>query len=98
MNDSITESVALKAIVRGRVQGVSFRYFVMRHASRLGLKGYVRNLPDGVSVELYAEGSDQALKELLKYLWQGSSRARVGSVEEAWTKASGSFSSFTIIS
>ncbi|MCL6553967.1 MAG: acylphosphatase [Firmicutes bacterium] len=50
--------------VRGRVQGVGFRFFVARHARELGLAGWVRNLPDG-RVELVAEGPQAAVDALL---------------------------------
>lgn len=43
-------------LVRGVVQGVGFRAFVRRHARKLGVKGFVKNLPDGFTVEIVAEG------------------------------------------
>ena len=47
---------AARYVVRGRVQGVGYRYFVLRQAEELGLAGFARNLPDG-SVEVIAEGA-----------------------------------------
>ena len=55
----------LYALVHGRVQGVYFRAFVQRHAQALGLSGWARNLPDGATVEVVAEGSRAALDGLL---------------------------------
>ncbi|MFC1713416.1 acylphosphatase [Candidatus Poribacteria bacterium] len=51
----------------GRVQGVSFRYYVRKRAIALALKGYVRNLADG-RVEILARGSRESLDELVSYL------------------------------
>ncbi len=70
-------------VVRGRVQGVGFRYFVHRNAARLGLAGHARNLPDG-SVEVVAAGKQEALVELETLLRRGPSMAQVAdvSVEE----------------
>lgn len=67
--------------VRGRVQGVGFRWFVMVEAGRLGLEGYVRNLPDG-AVEVVARGTREAVKELEEALSRGPSMARVDGVEK----------------
>ena len=67
-------------IIRGRVQGVGFRWFVMSEAERLELGGYVRNLPDG-SVEVVSRGSDEALDRLERRLKLGPPAARVEQVE-----------------
>jgi acylphosphatase len=62
------------------VQGVGYRYFVMREADRLGLHGYARNLPDG-RVEVVAEGDAAALGALESALQRGPSFAEVAGVE-----------------
>jgi len=67
--------------VRGRVQGVGFRWFVMGVAERLGLEGYVRNLPDG-SVEVVARGTREAMDELERALARGPATARIDGVEK----------------
>jgi acylphosphatase len=67
--------------VRGRVQGVGFRYFVERVATELKLTGYTRNLDDG-RVEVYAVGSAASLAELSQRLWKGPRFADVRGVEE----------------
>ena len=72
---STVQLASLRAVVRGRVQGVFFRDFVRRHADQLNLRGYVRNLPDG-GVEVVAEGERPALERLLEYLKEGPPAAR----------------------
>lgn len=68
-------------LVKGRVQGVGFRWFVMREAGRLGLRGYARNLADG-SVEVVAAGPVAALEDLERALRTGPALARVDHVEK----------------
>ncbi|GIV78881.1 acylphosphatase [Litorilinea aerophila] len=85
----------LTAIVHGRVQGVNFRYFTLQEARRLGLTGWVANRPDG-TVEVVAEGPEDALASLERWLHRGSPAARVERVEVQWSPASGEFSRFQI--
>ena len=67
--------------MRGRVQGVGFRYFAQRAAAGLGLRGYVRNLDDG-RVEVYAAGGREQLDELAGMLHRGPRWADVRGVEQ----------------
>jgi len=69
----------VRAIVSGRVQGVSFRAFTIREAEALGLTGWVRNLGDG-TVELEAQGDDAKVRALLAWCARGSPAARVTGV------------------
>ena len=69
-------------LVRGRVQGVGFRWFVLQEAERLGLGGVVRNLRDG-SVEVLGEGGPEAMAELERTLRRGPRLARVDAVEKS---------------
>jgi acylphosphatase len=71
---------ACRFLVRGRVQGVGYRYFVLRKAEALGLSGFARNLPDGV-VEVVAEGDERTLVELETLLKEGPAFASVSHVE-----------------
>ncbi len=75
---------ARRAVVRGAVQGVGFRWFAERNARSLGVRGWVRNRPDG-AVETVAEGDEKAVGEYLARLSRGPSGARVDEVvvEEA---------------
>jgi acylphosphatase len=72
--------MVLHAIVKGRVQGVGFRYYVLRAAEKLKLNGWVRNRPDG-AVEVEVEGDDDALYEMEQALWKGPHFSRVEDVE-----------------
>jgi acylphosphatase len=72
---------ARRYFVRGRVQGVGFRWFVQKSAAGLGVRGYTRNLDDG-RVEVYAIGSPEQLNELNGLLWKGPRMADVRSVDE----------------
>jgi len=67
--------------VRGRVQGVGFRYFVQRKAVELGLDGWTRNLDDG-TVEVYAAGPPERLSDLAAALHVGPRMAEVRGVDE----------------
>ena len=72
--------MARRAVVRGVVQGVGFRFFAERSARALGVRGWVRNRPDG-SVESVAEGDDAAVEEYLRRLERGPAGARVDDVD-----------------
>ncbi|HWO94469.1 MAG TPA: acylphosphatase [Dehalococcoidia bacterium] len=72
---------AIRATVRGRVQGVGFRDFVLRRARTLKLRGWVRNGDDGRSVEVWAEGDEDALQTFRADLARGPALARVDEVE-----------------
>lgn len=85
----------LEAIVRGRVQGVGYRVFVIREAMSRGLVGWVANLPDG-AVRTIAEGSPEALESFLGRLREGPPAARVDDVLVAWPPSTGEFSSFSV--
>ena len=67
--------------VRGRVQGVGFRYFVEKAATQLAIRGWVRNVDDG-GVEVYAAGTDAQLSELSGLLWKGPQWSEVRGVDE----------------
>jgi len=73
---------SVRFVISGRVQGVFFRASTRNEARRLGLHGHARNLSDG-RVEVIAYGSDEALRELEQWLWQGPPAAQVDDVVRA---------------
>ena len=91
-----TGLAAVRAVVRGRVQGVGFREFVLNRARFLAVSGYVRNLPDGRSLEVVAEGSRPELEQLLKYLHEGPRLSRVDAVESDWGEPTGAYDGFGV--
>jgi acylphosphatase len=71
---------AVRLVIKGRVQGVGYRWWAVQTARRLGLDGWVRNRRDG-TVELVAVGPDEALEALIWACRQGPSAAQVASVD-----------------
>ncbi|OGO14440.1 MAG: hypothetical protein A2Y93_14195 [Chloroflexi bacterium RBG_13_68_17] len=88
-------SQRVHVIIHGRVHGVGYRFFVVEEAHRQGVRGWVRNLPDG-TVEAVAEGARPALDGLLAALADGPSGARVTDVAVRWETASGEFEDFRV--
>lgn len=86
----------LEAVVRGRVQGVGYRAFVLDRARALGLTGWVANRDDG-SVELVAEGPRDDLDRLLVALRAGPPMSRVDTVAELRGSPTGDFTRFGVV-
>jgi acylphosphatase len=84
------------AEVRGQVQAVGFRYFVVDQAQHAGVRGFVRNLYDGRSVEVVAEGQRADLEALLVRLREGPPGAQVDAVDTKWMLARGHFRGFGV--
>ncbi|AHF80903.1 acylphosphatase [Thermococcus paralvinellae] len=74
--------------IYGRVQGVGFRWSMQREARKLGVHGWVRNLPDG-SVEAVIEGERERVEALIGWAHQGPPFARVTRVEIKWEDPKG---------
>jgi acylphosphatase len=89
----MTQAQRLKAVIKGEVQGVGFRWAVQRQAGRLGLTGYAENLPDG-SVRVEAEGEPDRLDQLEAFLHQGPQWAEVAAVDSQRQSATGEFHRF----
>jgi len=87
---------AFRAIVRGYVQGVGFRYSAVRMADKIGnITGYIRNLPNG-TIEVVAEGPEEKLNEFLDWLHHGPSSAIVERVDVEWQPYLGQYNSFIV--
>lgn len=87
----------VRLLVSGRVQGVAFRWWVVRAAQELRLTGWVKNLDDG-RVEIVAEGKKQKLTKLNELIKEsgGPTFAKVKNVDADWGKATGDFEDFEI--
>ena len=83
-------------IIKGKVQGVSFRYFTLKQARELEITGWVQNKPNG-NVEAFAHGDKTNLELFITKLQQGSSFSRVDNVILNWELAEKNYSDFSII-
>ena len=92
---SKSEIHARRFVVRGRVQGVGFRFFVEREAHMLGIAGWVRNNFDG-TVEVLAMGTREQLMGLRSRLREGPRAARVDAVDESEAKPIPGLTAFRI--
>ena len=90
-----TMMVRAHVFVTGRVQGVFFRSETELQARKRGVKGWVRNLPDG-RVEAVFEGEEEGVKKLLEYCDHGPVGARIENVEVVWENYSGEFRDFKV--
>lgn len=95
MTRSPDDPIAKRFMVRGRVQGVGFRWFVEREAHMLKIAGWVRNNPDG-TVELFAQGTRDQLAGLHSRLREGPRAARVDEVEVTESDPTPGLTSFQI--
>lgn len=90
------EMKRLHAIIHGRVQGVSFRYYTTQKANSLDIVGWVHNRSDG-TVEVTAEGTEGDLDTLERWLHEGSPHAKVEEIYITWDDATGEFSEFRTV-
>ncbi|GHF88627.1 acylphosphatase [Streptomyces thermodiastaticus] len=92
----MSEDVRLVAWVRGRVQGVGFRWFTRACALEIGgLRGFALNLDDG-RVQVVAEGPKEGCEQLLAWLKDGDTPGRVDGVTEIWDTPRGGYDGFAI--
>lgn len=85
----------VRVIFKGRVQGVSFRFFTEGTAAELGVNGYVKNLPNG-SVEALFEGAKHLVEEAIRICRQGPPHAHVEDAEITWEPYAGEFRGFSV--
>jgi acylphosphatase len=90
-----SSTLARRFVVRGRVQGVGFRWFVEREAHLLQISGWVRNNPDG-TVEVLAQGTRDQLAGLHSRLHEGPRAARIDDVEVSEAEAIPGLTSFQV--
>lgn len=86
---------SLHCVIRGRVQGVFFRAFIVEQAQALDVKGWARNLPGG-KVEVVAQGEVPVLEDFASQLRQGPPLARVDAVEVQWADHETVYKNFQI--
>ncbi len=91
----MSEWVQGRLILRGRVQGVGYRYFVLRKAQEFEVTGVVRNLPSG-EVEVVAEGRREEIERFFEEVKQGPVSAYVSSAKEEWFPFSGLYHDFRV--
>ncbi|MDX9858933.1 MAG: acylphosphatase [candidate division Zixibacteria bacterium] len=89
------QTAAAELHITGLVQGVGYRYFCSREASRLGITGWVKNLSDG-SVRVMAEGERQDIETLIERLRVGPFGAHVDTIEITWRSPGGCYDTFAI--
>ena len=82
-------------IVKGVVQGVGYRFFVLHQARLYKIKGYVRNLPDG-TVEVVAEGEAGLVRDFIEMLRIGPLSAHVTGVDVKWDQQDSGFADFRL--
>jgi len=82
--------------ISGKVQGVGFRYFVLRQAQELGITGWVSNKPNG-DVEALAQGEKADLEQFIAKVKEGPSFSRVEDVSLNWVKEAEQYFGFEII-
>ena len=92
----MADKASIKVLVHGRVQGVYFRDFTCRKAAEFDLSGYVKNLSDGRSVEVFAEGEKESLEKLVSHLKIGPPGAAVEEVTTSYGDYTGIYNGFTI--
>ena len=81
----------------GRVQAVAYRAFCADTAMRLHVDGYARNLTDGRTVEVVAEGDEPTLRSFIERLREGPPQSLVAEVEYRWEDATGEFHGFEAV-
>ncbi|HSQ78175.1 MAG TPA: acylphosphatase [Nitrospirota bacterium] len=95
MGDRKSENLRAHVIIQGLVQGVFFRASTREKALQLGVRGWVRNLPDG-GVEAVFEGEKKKVEEVVAWCYKGPPGARVIKVDLAWEQYKGDLKQFDV--
>ena len=90
------QKVRAHVFIKGRVQGVLFRYATRDEANLRGVKGWVRNLSDG-RVEAVFEGDEEAVKRMISWCWVGPPGAKVISIDVEWEEYLGEYKDFRVL-
>ncbi len=90
-----SEEKRARIVVRGVVQGVGFRYYVMQKAQEMRLKGYVQNLPNG-EVEAVVEGDKLFIDDIYRAMQRGPTKAKVNDHAIHWLDPKNDFRTFMI--
>jgi len=91
----LIKKAGVRILVKGRVQGVGFRYFIYHEADRLGLTGSAKNLFNG-DVEIHAEGRKEFLEKLVRQAKTGPSGAHVTDINVEWLEFKDKYGNFDI--
>jgi len=91
----VSENIRAKILIKGMVQGVFFRYSTSVEAKKIGVKGWVRNVPGG-DVEAVIEGEREKVQRLIDWCHKGPPASRVDKVTVDWEEYRGEFSDFSI--
>jgi acylphosphatase len=90
------EKATVKIRVYGRVKGIGYRAFARATATRLGITGYARNLPDEEAVEIEAEGEKTRLEQFISRLKSGPPLSRVTKIDANWTEFTEKYAEFSV--
>lgn len=91
-----SQKSSVKITVSGMVQGVGYRYFISRFCTELGITGYAKNLWNG-DVEIFAEGQEEFLKELINKANKGPMHASVKSCKVEWLEFKIKYDNFEVL-
>ena len=95
MSSQLQNNLTMNMVITGKVQGVGFRYFVLRQAQELGIYGWVSNKSNG-DVEALAQGDKEDLDQFIAKVKQGSAFSRVDDVILNWDDGQENYTSFEI--
>ena len=96
MSSQLEDTLTVKMKITGKVQGVGFRYFVLRQAQKLGINGWVNNKPNS-AVEALAQGEKADLEQFIAKVKEGPSFSRVEDVSLNWVNEADQYFGFEII-